>query len=308
MATGNANSRRRWRRKSKPVSVRIGSIDLITAGLDRYDWTDPYYTALALPWRWFFAAVFAYQFLVNAMFASLYLLQPGAIANLTPGSWSQAFFFSVETFATVGYGLMAPVTTYGHLLATVEIFTGLTSTAVITGVLFVRLSRPRSRIVFARNLVVGPIDGKTTLSARFVNHRTSLIYDADVRFMLGVRDKTTEGHFFWHTYELSLLQGPSRLVSLFFIASHEIDVHSPLHGMTAADLEAAGAQFLVTVSGTDATLAAPIHAMQGYRPADVLFGYSFCDILGLDANDRPHIDLRRVNEVAPVSPVTAEGD
>ena len=308
MPKTRANSRQLWRRRIRPVSVRVGSIELITAGLDRYDWTDPYYTALDLPWRWFFAAVLAYEFLANAMFASLYLLRPGAIANLPPGSWSQAFFFSVETFATVGYGVMAPVSTYGHVLATMEIFCGLTSTAVITGLLFVRLSRPRSRLVFARNLVVGPIDGKTTLSVRFVNQRTSLIYDADVRFMLGMRETTTEGHVFWRTYELPLLQEPTRLVSLFFIASHEIDVHSPLLGMTAPDLEAAGAQFLISVSGTDATLAAPIHAMQGYRPADVLFGYSFCDILSLDANNRPHIDLRRVHEVAPAGPVAAKSD
>ena len=302
-----AGSGQRWRHRRRPIAVRVGSLDLITVGLSRYDWTDPYYTALDIPWRWFFAAVLAYQFLANAAFASLYMIQPGSIANLTPGSWTEAFFFSVETFATVGYGIMAPVTTYGHVLATVEIFTGLTSTAVITGVLFVRLSRPRSRIVFARNMVVGPSDGKTTLSARFVNHRTNLIYDAEVRLVLGMRDQTAEGHFFWHTYELPLALAQARVVSLFFAANHVIDENSPLHRMTAADLEAAGAQFLVTVSGIDATLAAPVHAMQGYRPADVLFGHSFGDIVSIDSDHRPHIDLRRVHEVAPVRGDVADG-
>ena len=104
------------------------------------------------------------------------MLQPGSVSNVRPGSLSDAFFFSVQTFATVGYGAMSPQTTYGHVISAIEIFVGLMSIAVIAGVVFVRFSRPRSRLTFARNLVIGPADGGTALTARIVNRRHNPLY------------------------------------------------------------------------------------------------------------------------------------
>ena len=94
----------------------------------------------------------------------LYAIRPDSIANLPPGRWSDAFFFSVETFATVGYGVMAPRTQYGHSVATTEIFLGLLSTAVLTGLIFVRFARPRANIEFSRNATIAPEDGVPTLA------------------------------------------------------------------------------------------------------------------------------------------------
>jgi len=120
--------------------------------------------------------VLGYLSCLNAAFGTLYALSPGSVANLPPGHWDDAFFFSVETFATVGLGVMAPQTPYGHVVATAEIFLGLLSTAVLTGLIFVRFARPRANMEFSRQITIAPHDGVPTLSLRLGNRRTGTIF------------------------------------------------------------------------------------------------------------------------------------
>ncbi|CAH2600238.1 putative Inward rectifier potassium channel Kirbac3.1 [Rhodovastum atsumiense] len=292
--------RRLWRRpvprRAGPMHPEIG----IGPGVGRYDWGDPYYLALALPWRWFLALTMAYYLLVNLLFAALYVVQPGSVANMRDGSLSDAFFFSVQTFATVGYGAMAPRTTYGHIVSAIEIFCGVLSIAVIAGLMFVRFSRPRSRLSFARNMVVGPVDGVTTLGARVLNRRFNPIYQVEARMVLIIRDRDATGRSVWRIRDLPLLREHSLVEMMSWTLVHVIDARSPLAGLDAADLARAQAQVMVVVTGSEGTTFAPVRAMHLFHAADILFDHAFADLIAEDAAGRPKFDVSRVDQVVPL--------
>lgn len=285
------------RRRMREVAAQFGGTEAVTTDAPRYDWRDPYHALLAMGWWPFLLGVLAYYLALNAAFGTLYALWPGSVANLPPGRWDDAFFFSVETFGTVGYGVMAPQTTYGHLVATAEIFLGLLSTAVLTGLIFVRFARPRASMEFSRQITVAPHDGMPTLSLRLGNRRTGTIYHATATLTLIRRHETQEGHTIWQVHDLPLLRSRVQAMSLAWTMRHVIDEGSPLHGLSVEQLVELDAQIVASITGTDATLAAPVHAVRAYEPADLLWGFRFADVMTVDARGRTRIELARLHEV-----------
>jgi len=166
-------------RNPRATRVRIGSYELKKMGVSRFDVRDPYHFAVALTWPRFLATLLAIYALVNVVFATLYWLIPGSVANARPHSFGDAFFFSIETLATVGYGEMYPKTPYGHVIAAMEIVCGLGFTAIVTGLTFVRFSRPRAKLIFAPNPVVALHNGKPTLMVRVGNGRPVALLEAE---------------------------------------------------------------------------------------------------------------------------------
>ena len=298
--------RRPWRlrrRRPRPPHLAIG----VSPGVFRYDWGDPFHFALAIPWRWFMPLLLATVLGINLVFAALYALRPGCIANLPAGSLADAFFFSVQTFATVGYGRMSPVTTYGNIVACCEIFAGMFWIAVTAGIVFARFSRPRSRLAFARNLVVGPGDDGPALSARVVNRRLNSLYDVEARMMLvshqgNRRDKTPRAQ------ELLLVQDHSPVERMTWRLVHRIDASSPLAGLDAAALIERDAQIFVNVSATEDTTLARVQAAHVFYPADILFGHAFVNLLAADATGRRWFDFSRIDQVEPLDEATAAPD
>ena len=133
------------KRRPRHIRVRYGHFEFVKLNAKKFDLRDTYHLILTLSWPGFAGVVFGIYLLINLVFAALFLLDSHAIAEMSPGSFSDAFFFSVETLATVGYGHMYPVTFYGHLIAMLEIMVGMFGLAVITGLIFVRFSRPTAR-------------------------------------------------------------------------------------------------------------------------------------------------------------------
>ena len=144
----------------KVARVRLGSYEFRKRGVSRFDLRDPYHLAVTLTWPQFLAALFVLYLSVNIVFATLFWLVPGSVANARLGSFADAFFFSIETLATVGYGEMYPATGYGRLVAGSEIVCGLAFTVILTGLTFVRFSRPRAKFIFAANPVVAMHKGE----------------------------------------------------------------------------------------------------------------------------------------------------
>ena len=146
----------------------------------------------------------------DILFGCLYDAVPGCIANLNPPGFLGAFFFSVETLATVGYGDMHPQTLYGHAVAMIEIFVGLMMLALITGLMFARFSRPRARFLFARYAVVRPIDGKLTLMFRAANARQNVVQEASAQLRMMRDEVTARGlpHPSHHGFVLGALTAP----------------------------------------------------------------------------------------------------
>jgi inward rectifier potassium channel len=173
--------------------VRLGSYEFKKKGVLRFDLRDPYHLAVALTWPQFLAALLALYFAVNVVFATLFWLVPGSVANARPHSFGDAFFFSIETAATVGYGEMYPATIYGRVVAATEIPCGLAFTAILTGLTFVRFSRPRARLVFAANPVVAMHKGKPTLMVRIGNGRPAVLTDGAAKLNIFFYDTTAGG-------------------------------------------------------------------------------------------------------------------
>src|SRR5437762_2881915 len=141
------------RRKPSQVSIRAGQVEFVKVGTDAWRWRDFYRLLLSLRWPRFATFVASLYVGLNLLFAALYSLQQNSIAGTTGGHWFfDCFFFSVQTLATVGYGHMYPQTLYAHIISTIEIMTGIFLLAAMTGLIFVRFSRPTARVVFSKSL------------------------------------------------------------------------------------------------------------------------------------------------------------
>ena len=171
------------------------------------------------------------------------------------------------------------------------------SVAVIAGVVFVRFSRPRSRLTFARNLVIGPTEGGSALSARVLNRRFNPLYNVEARMVLIARHRPAEGPSVWRIRDLPLVRERSLVEMMSWTLVHMIDPSSPLAGLDAADLAQAQTQVMVSVTATEGTTLSPLHAFHLFHVADILFGYGFVELISEDAAGHPRFDLSRADQV-----------
>ena len=179
-------------KSGRPISVRAGRLEFLKLNAGKFEWRDTYHLILTLSWPRFAALLLTIYVLINLVFAGLYLLDGRSVAELPPGSFPHAFFFSVETLATVGYGHMYPESFYGHCVATVEIVIGMFGMAVITGLIFVRFSRPTAKILFSKCAVIAPFDGVPTLMLRVANQRHIPMAEAEFRVMFSRNERIQE--------------------------------------------------------------------------------------------------------------------
>lgn len=270
-----------------------------THGLKTYFWHDIYHIALTARWPVFFGVVALLFLLINLGFALLFQMGEHAIANQAPAGLLGAFFFSVETLATVGYGDMHPATPYGHAIATGEIFVGMSGVALTTGMIFARFSRPRARILFANNVVIRPIDGRLTLMVRAANARQNVIVEAKARMRVIRSETSPEGFFSRKVHDLPLVRDQHPAFLLSWSLMHVIDENSPLHGQTLESLEAANAELMLMVEGLDETTMQSMQARRSWPPEAILMGYRYVDLLSVQ-NGETHIDYTKFNEVVPL--------
>lgn len=284
---------------SKSRVVRIGAREIETRGLAAGFWTDLYHRSLTVYWPVFFASAAAIFIVLNADFAFLFWLGKDPIANVSPDLPLSLFYFSIETLATVGYGDMHPQTDYGHLVATVEIFTGMSFLAVMTGLIFARFSRPRARFLFADHPVVTTRQGRPTLMIRIANARNNTISQATARLWVLRIETMSEGHLLRRYYELKLDRREHPMFSLSWTLFHIIDETSELCGLTADDLAAAEAAFIVNVSGVDDNSAQPLYARRIYSYRDIRWNHRYQDITSHSAEGRLVIDYSLFHETTP---------
>ncbi|MGE5269724.1 MAG: ion channel [Thiohalocapsa sp.] len=275
--------------------------ETLAVGLSRPWLGDLYHLALRLPWWRFLLAGAALYLAANTVFALLYLAQPGAIANARPGAFADAFFFSVQTMSTVGYGAMTPATTYSNLVVTAESMVGLMFIALATGLVFARFSRPTARVLFSRVAVIAPHNGAPTLSLRLANQRRNQILQAEVDVALLRDEETSEGEMIRRLHDLKLARRRSPVFAMTFTVTHTIDHDSPLYGATAASLAADNAELVVTVSGVDETIAARVNARTSYLADEILWGHRFVDVIGWSEDGRRVIDYRRFHDTEPLA-------
>jgi len=277
------------------MRVRHNAFDLRKTGVARFDLRDPYHLAVSLSWPAFIAGALGALLAINAVFASLYALRPGAVQNLAAGDVLRAFFFSLETLATVGYGEMAPASTYGHVVAGVEIVFGMAFTAIFTGLLFVRFSRPRAKILFADKAVIAPHNGVPTLMIRIANGRLTMLTHALASLTMLVLEVSDEGQSFRSARDLRLARNHLPLFPLTWTLMHVVDGASPLSGLTAKDLEAGQVRLFLGVEARDAGLGVVVQDLTAYDDRQIVFGKRYSDAVSIDEAGHTVADLSRLS-------------
>jgi inward rectifier potassium channel len=280
--------------------IRLGARDIVSEGLSNKVLQDLYHHFMTVSWTRLFATIAAFFLIFDLIFGCLYNAVPGCIANLNPPGFPGAFFFSVETLATVGYGDMHPQTLYGHLVAMGEIFVGLMMLAVITGIMFARFSRPQARIMFAKPAVVRPIDGKLTLMFRAANVRQNVVQEASAVLRMLRDEVTPEGFRIRRIVDLPLVRSQHPVFSLGWNLMHTIDETSPLRFESAETLSATRTILILSLSGTDETTGQVLMARAEYASESIRWGHAFRDILEPHPDGSLHIDYGKFDEVEPL--------
>jgi len=278
--------------------VTVGAREVITdGGIETPLLHDLFHHFMTVSWPRLFATLAAFFIGFDLLFGFLYHLVPGCIANLSPPGFAGDFFFSVETLATVGYGDMHPQTPYGHTVAMFEIFVGLMSLALITGLMFARFSRPRARFLFTHNAVVRPIGGKATLVFRAANERQNVVQDASARLRMLRDEVTEEGFRIRRIIDLPLLRSQHPMFVLGWTIMHVIDDKSPLNGETAESLQKSKTTFVLSLTGTDENTGQVLMARAEYTNADIRWNATFHDFLEEGPDGKLHLDFGKFHDI-----------
>jgi len=272
-----------------------------TIGLRKSVLQDFYPFLLRRTWPQIFGLAAGAFIVANLGFAVLYTLAPGSIANARPGNFEDAFYFSVETMATIGYGAMSPATRFAHCLVLVQALVGIFSTALITGITFSKFSRPTSRVLFSDKFVRLIRNGVPHIVFRMANARHNQVVEAQVRIMLLAPEVTREGEKTRRAIDLPLVRDRTPLFALSFMAMHRIDGDSPFRSDAAiAELAAAGTFVIIMLSGLDQTFGQTIHARRVYRMSDLVVDARFEDVLTPHDDGSYTMDYTHFNEVVPI--------
>ncbi len=292
--------------RAKPKIFQLGERRVVAEGLPRSFWNDLNHYAMTASWPRFFAALAVGFLCLNTLFALIYLLGAALgddpVANARPGSFADYFFFSVETLATVGYGDLHPRSLYGHLVATVATFVGVSSVAIVAGATFARFARPRARLLFAQNLVVAPHDGVRMLMVRFANERVNAITEATAQLWLFRIERTAEGANFRKFYRLRLTRDDNPIFALTWTLMHPLDEESPLHGWNEEDFASSNANIVLIFSGHDENSNQLVRDRRLYSARQVLVDHDYVDIARGDAQDFTVLDFGQFNETRPIGP------
>ena len=283
-------------RMSKARVVRFGDREIIAEGLRLNFWADISHRCMTASWPAFIGGAALVFVAFNAVFALLYWLGDQPVSNVQGGACIDYLYFSIETLSTAGYGDMHPQTHYGHFIATVELFTGIFSMSLMTGLIFARFARPNARLLFAENPVVSNYEGKPTLMVRFVNERHNIIGNANAKLWLLRNVVSQEGQTQRRFYELPLLRNEHPALALSWTLYHVLDEKSPLYGLDADAISAIKASLVVVVTGYDVVAAQTIHARRSYDHTDIRFGRHYANILDDLDDGRLRINYARFHE------------
>ena len=291
-------------RSRRPVPTRIftstSGTEIEVHGAPRAGFTDLYHELLTVSWGAFLGLAALAYLALNLAFALLFWADPSGVTGLRDRSFSDAFFFSIQTFGTIGYGAMAPNDLYTNLVVTVESFAGLGAVAVATGLIFARVSRPTARVTFSRPIVITPFEGKPTLIFRCANERANQILDAEITLSMAQQITTREGTVVRRMMDLKAVRSRSPLFALSWMVMHVIDETSPLYGATPESLARDMVEVLVVLAGVDETFAQRIHARHSYMPSAFAWNRQFQDVISIGDQGQRIIDYSKFHLLQPV--------
>jgi len=283
-------------RMSNARVVRFGGREIIAEGLRLNFWADISHRCMTASWPAFIGGAALIFVAFNAVFAVFYWIGDQPISNVPDRAYIDYLYFSIETLSTAGYGDMHPQTHYGHFIATVELFTGIFSMSLMTGLIFARFSRPNARLLFADHPVISSHEGKPTLMVRLANERHNIIGNATAKLWLLRNVVSKEGQSLRRFSELPLVQNEHPALALSWTLYHVLDEKSPLYGLDENDYGAFNMSLVVVVTGYDVVAAQTVHARRSYDHTDIRFGQRYADILDTSEDGRLRIDYGKFHE------------
>ena len=288
----------------KRLLNRDGSFNVVRYGLNPLSALSFYHWSLSVSWLRFLGFLSASYLVINTLFALAYLAcGPAALAGPPAtsfgGEFLRAFFFSVETFGTIGFGNVVPVGLPANVLMTLEALSNIVGIALATGIVFARFSRPTAKIIFSRQAIVAPYRDGTAFEFRIVNARSSQIIELEAKVSLSRLERSPTG-MIRKFHDLKLERNKVVFFPLSWTLVHPIDNESPLFGWSASDLLATDAEILILLTGTDETSSQAVHSRSSYKADEIVWNATFAsifrrskeqDILGMDVTRLHDIQL-----------------
>jgi inward rectifier potassium channel len=290
------------RGESRKERIPVGDYEFHIVGGRRPGLRDLYHGLLRVPWWAAMATIVGGYLALNLLFAALYLVE-GGVANARAGSFADAFFFSVQTMGTIGYGAMYPATPAANALVVAESVTGLLATALATGLVFARFSLTRARVVFSSRVAIAPMDGVPTVMIRLGNERRrNQIVDTHCRLTLSETTRTAEGVTMYRSLDLALVRAKASVITRSWTVQHRITPDSPLFGHTPESMVKGEVELNLALSGTDETSLQPIHARKLWFAREIVWGARLADVLTETEGGNMLLDLRRFHDLEPTEP------
>ena len=287
------------RRRDRKEITKYDDYEVHVVGAAPLGSEDLVHVLLTAPWTAFLAVVVSAYLGLNAIFASIYLVVGGVTGV---HGFADAFFFSVQTMGTIGYGAMSPATVAAHSVVVVESVTGLLVTALATGLVFMRFSRTRAKIRFASHVPISPIDGTPNLTIRVGNERRVPIVDMSFRLTLTRTTVTKEGVTLYRAEHLPLVHERAPMLARSMTLRHVVDEKSPIFADTPGSFEEGDIELVLAASGTDESTLQPVHARKTWPVKNVIWGARFADLMSQPSPDKMVLDLRRFHDLVPTEP------
>lgn len=285
------------RRGPRRHTMRFGGRTVERIGVDAAPFGDAFHYLMRASWPVFCLAFAVYYLSINLIFAAIYYTDLGGIENAKPGSFGDAFMFSVQTIATIGYGHLLPKSTFANAVVVFESMASFLGLSLWTGLAFARFSRPSARVLFSDVAVISRDNGLPTLMFRVANGRGNRIVDASISVTLLRDDINAEGIEWRRQVDLKLVRARSAVFALTWTVQHRIDEASPLVEYDLLLREGREPQLIVSLIGIDDTFGQPVHAMQIYDAEHILKSKHFADIATSTADGKSVIDFTRFHDV-----------
>ena len=281
-----------------PTIKNSRTFNVHTMGLDGSLMSDFYYRVMLASWPQFFIGAILIYLCINAGFALVYFFGDNMIINARPNSFIDAYIFSFQTSTTIGYGYLLPKNGITHVIVMVDVFSGLLFVAVLTGLVFARLAKPKARVLFSQQVVITQHRGQTTLLVRLANGRKrSSIINCHVSAVLMMEDRDPESMFERHFIDMHLQRNNVPIFALTWTLVHTIDAQSPLYGLDKAAIESYGTILIITLDGIEDVFAQTVHTNYIYEAQHFLFNKRFANILTRHSSGSRMIDYTRFDEV-----------
>jgi inward rectifier potassium channel len=291
------------RESRKRLLNRDGTFNVLRSGMGWLETFAPH-ELLQISWLKFIGVLVGVYLVLNVIFALLFVLfgprdLAGPGMEMLGGRMSQAFFFSIQTFATIGYGQIGPNGMAANLIVTVEALVGMMYQALATGLLFVRFARPRADILFSRLAVIAPYNDGVSLQFRIANLRRNEIIELEAEVLYSAMEPDSRGGVVRRYTRLPLERNRVVFFPLAWTIVHPIDAASPLQGKTRREMADKNAEILVLLSGIDETFEQTVHARSSYTADEIAWNARFSSMY-LPADGDVRVDLKRLHEVEAI--------